>query len=127
MPSFLETPPRIQSSNQKDLTEIAYEIINVTEHFATNFQEIKASNPEMIDKIERLILENVMRNNTVKTETTSRVLQNGNNRLENESESSLKIIILLSVQQINAGQINASTEKFIAVNETSKSKEKKTN
>ena len=73
MPSFLETPQRIQPSNQKDLTEIAYEIINVTEHFATNFQEIKASNPEMIDKIERLILENVMRNDTVKTETTSRV------------------------------------------------------
>ena len=54
-------------------------------------------------------------------------MQNGNNRLENESESSLKIIKLLSVQQINAGQINASTEKFITVNETSKSKENKLN
>lgn len=54
-------------------------------------------------------------------------MQNGNNRLENESESSLKIIKLLSVQQINAGQINASTEKFIAVNETGKSKENKLN
>ena len=54
-------------------------------------------------------------------------MQNGKNRLENESESSLKIIKLLSVQQINAGQINASTEKFITVNETSKSKENKLN
>ena len=76
MPSLLETPPRIQSTNQKYLTEIAYEIINVTEHFATNFQEIKASNPERIDKIERLTLENNMGNDTVKTETTSRVFTN---------------------------------------------------
>ena len=54
-------------------------------------------------------------------------MQNENNRLENESESSLKIIKLLSLQQINTCQINSSTEKFIAVNETGKSKEIKLN
>ena len=35
MPSFLETLSRIQSMNQNKLTEIAYEIINVMEHFVT--------------------------------------------------------------------------------------------
>ena len=55
----------------------------------------------MIDKIERLVLENVMGNDAVQTGTTSRVLKKKkNNRLENESESLLKIIKLLSVQQI---------------------------
>ena len=39
-----------------------------TEHFATDFQEFKASTAERIDKIERLIWENVMRHNTVQTE-----------------------------------------------------------
>ena len=34
MPSFLETPPRIQSV---DLNKIAYEMINVMEHFVTDF------------------------------------------------------------------------------------------
>ena len=43
MPSFLETPPRIQSVDQKELTKIAYEMINVMEHFVTDFQEFKAS------------------------------------------------------------------------------------
>ena len=43
MPSFLETPPRIQSADQNELTEIAYEMINVMEHFVTDFQEFKAS------------------------------------------------------------------------------------
>ena len=43
MLSFLETPSRIQSAHQKELTEIADEIINVTEHFPTDFQEFKAS------------------------------------------------------------------------------------
>ena len=54
----------------------------------------------MIDKIERLVLENVMGNDAVQTGTTSRVFTKKNNRLENESESLLKIIKLLSVQQI---------------------------
>ena len=61
MPSFLETPSRIQSADQKELTEIAYKMINVTEHFATDFQRFKASTAERIDKIERLIWENVIR------------------------------------------------------------------
>ena len=43
MPSFLETPSIIQSVDQKELTEIAYEMINVMEHFVTDFQEFKAS------------------------------------------------------------------------------------
>ena len=38
MPSFLETPSRIQSADQNKLIEIAYEMINVKEHFATDFQ-----------------------------------------------------------------------------------------
>ena len=36
MPSFLETPSRIQSADQN-----AYEMINVTEHFATDFKNLK--------------------------------------------------------------------------------------
>ena len=39
-----------------------------TEHFASDFQEFKASTAERIDKIERLIWENVMRHDTVQTE-----------------------------------------------------------
>ena len=59
MPSFLETPSRIQSANQNKLTKIAYEMINVMGHFVTNFQEFKASTTERIDKIEHLLCENV--------------------------------------------------------------------
>ena len=55
MPSFLETPSRIQSADQNELTEIAYEMINVMEHFVTDFQEFKASTAERIDKIERVM------------------------------------------------------------------------
>ena len=51
MLSFL----RIQSADQNELTEIAYKMINVTEHFTTDFQELKANIAERIDKIERLI------------------------------------------------------------------------
>ena len=54
MPSFLETPLRIQSADQNELTEIAYEMINVMEHFVTDFQEFKASTGERIDEIELL-------------------------------------------------------------------------
>ena len=55
VPSFLETPPRIQSADQNELTKIASEIINVMEDFVTDFQEFKASAAERIDKIERLL------------------------------------------------------------------------
>ena len=51
------TPSRIQSADQNELTEIAYKKINVTKHFASDFQEFKASTTEGIDKIERLTLE----------------------------------------------------------------------
>ena len=55
VPSFLETPPRIQSADQNELTKIASEIINFMEDFVTDFQEFKASAAERIDKIERLL------------------------------------------------------------------------
>ena len=55
LPSFLETPSRIQSADRNELTEIAYEMINVMEHFVTDFQEFKASTAERIDKIERVM------------------------------------------------------------------------
>ena len=75
MPSFLETPPRIQSVDQKELTKIAYEMINVMEHFVTDFQEFKASNTEKIDKIERLSGENIMGHETVQTKYTKQQVQ----------------------------------------------------
>ena len=62
-------------------------MINVTEHFAT---ESKASNAARTDMIERLILENVMGHDTVKTEDMRQqveLLQNENNRLRLKSES----------------------------------------
>ena len=68
MPSFLEKPPWIQSADLNELTEIAYEMINVMEHFVTDFQEFKASTAERIDKIERLLWENVTGHDTVQTE-----------------------------------------------------------
>ena len=55
-------------------------MINVTEHFATDIQEFKASTTEKIDKIEHLLLENVTEYETVKKkekkrdETTNRVV-----------------------------------------------------
>ena len=56
-------------------------MINVTEHFATDIQEFKASTTERVDKIEHLLLENVMEYETVKKkkkkkrdETTNRVV-----------------------------------------------------
>ena len=55
MPSFLETPSRIQSADQNELTEIVSEMINVMEDFVTDFQEFKASTAERNDKIERLL------------------------------------------------------------------------
>ena len=83
MPSFLETPLRIQSADQNELTEIAYEMINVMDDFVTDFREFKASTAEKIDKIERLSWENVMEHDTVQTEYIKQqveLLQNENNK-----------------------------------------------
>ena len=118
MLSFLEIPLRIQSADQNELTEIIYEIINVMERFATDFQELKASTAERIDKAERLIWENVVRHDTVQTENMKQqvhFLQNENNRLRAESESLPEVIELLSVQQINTRKINDNTENFTTV------------
>ena len=43
-------------------------MVNFREHFGTDLQEFKASAAERIDKIERLILENVMGHDTVQIE-----------------------------------------------------------
>ena len=43
-------------------------MINVMEHFVTDFQEFKASTAERIDKIERILWENVTGHDTVETE-----------------------------------------------------------
>ena len=97
IPSFLETPSKIQSDDQNELNEIAYEMINITEHFATDFQEFKASITEKIDKIQLFIWENVMGYDTVQTEDMKQqvqLLQNENNRVRMESESLLKVIEL---------------------------------
>ena len=128
MPSFLEPPARIQSSDKNELTEISYEVNNVTEHFATDFQEFKASNAERIDKIERLTWENVMVHDTVPTEDMKQqaeLLQN--DRFRMESESLLKVYDLLSVHQINTREINDNTENFMTVKETGKNKKTKLN
>ena len=50
MPSLLETPSGIQSANQNEFTEIVYEMVNITEHFETDFQEV--STAEKMDKNE---------------------------------------------------------------------------
>ena len=55
------------------------------------------------------------------------MLQNENRRFRIESEPLLKVIELLSVQQINAHEINDNTESFIAVKETGKNKKTKLN
>ena len=128
--SFLERRPRFQSANQNKLTEIAYEMINVMEHFVTDLQEFKASTAERIDKIERLLCKNVMGYDLVPTEDMKQqaeLLQNENSRLRIESESLLIVIELLSVQQINTREIKDNTENFIAVKETSKNKQTKLN
>ena len=125
MPSFLKTLSRIQSADQNELTEIAYEMINVMEHFVTDFQNVKASIAERIYKIEPLSWENVMGHDTVQTEYIREqieLLQNENNRLRMESEYLLKVIELLSVQQINTHEANDNTENFITVKETVKTR-----
>ena len=70
-----------------------------TEHFAIDFQELKASTAERIDKTKPLIWENAM-DMTVQTEDMKQqveFLQNENNRLRMKSESMLKVIEFLSV------------------------------
>ena len=51
MSSFLEAPLRIQLADQNELTEIAYKMINVMEHFKNDFQEFKAIIAEAIDNV----------------------------------------------------------------------------
>ena len=82
------------------------------EHFVTDFQEFKANTAERIDKIVRLLRGNVMGNDPIQTEYIKQqvgLLQNENNRLRMESESLLKVIELLSVQQINTHEANNNT------------------
>ena len=67
---------------------------------------------------------------TVQTEDMKQqveLLQNENNRLRMESESLLKVIELLSVQQINICEINDNTENLITVKKTGKNKKTKLN
>ena len=128
--SFLETPSRIQSADQNEVTAIADEMINVLEHFATDFKEFKASAAERIGKIERLLWENVTGHDTVQTEDMKQqlvLLQNANNRLRMESESLFKATEFLSVQQINTREFNDNTEHFITVKEIGKNKKTKLN
>ena len=105
-------------------------MINDKEHFATDFQEFKASTAERIDKLKRLTWENIMWHDTVQTEDMKQqveLLQNENNRLRLESESLIKVIGLLSVQQVNTREINDNTENFVTVEEAGKNKKAKLN
>ena len=71
-----------------------------------------------------------MRHDTVQTEGMKQqveLLQNENSRLRMESKSLLKVIELLSVQQINTREINDNTENFTTVKETGKNKKTKLN
>ena len=125
MPSFLETPPRIQSVDQNELTEWAYEMINSMEPFVTDFQEFTSSTEESIAKIERLLLKNITGQDTVQTEYIKQqveLLQNENNRLRMESKSLLKVIELLLVQQINTHEANDNTKNFVTVKGIGKNK-----
>ena len=100
------------------------------EHFVTDFQKFKANTAERIDKIVRLLRGNVMGNDTIQTEYIKQqvgLLQNENNRLRMESESLLKVIDLLSVQQINTHEANGNTENFITAKGTGKNKKIKLN
>ena len=55
------------------------------------------------------------------------LLQNESNRLRLESESLIKVIGLLSVQQVNTREINDNTENFVTVEEAGKNKKAKLN
>ena len=77
------------------------------------------------NEIEHLILENVTKHDIVKTRDIKEqvhLLKNENNRLRMKIEYLLKVTELLLVQQINTREINDSTEKFITVKKTDKSK-----
>ena len=103
MLSMLETPSRNQSTHQDEVTEINYDMINVMEHFVTDFQEFKVTIAERINKIEYLLCENAMGHGTIKIGDMKQqveLLQHENSRLRIESKSLLKVIELLSVQQI---------------------------
>ena len=66
-----------------------------------------------------------MGHDTVQTEDMKQqveLLQNENNRLRMESESLLKVIEFLSVQQINTREIKDNTENFITVKRTVKTR-----
>ena len=68
--------------------------------------------------------------NTVQTEYIKQqveLLQDENNRLRMKSQSLLKIIELLSVQQINTHKANDNTGNFITVKKTGKNKKIKLN
>ena len=89
-------------------------MVNVTEHFASDFQEFKASTAERINKIERIIWENVIGHDTVQAEDIKqqvKLLKNENNRLRMEPESLLKVIELLSVQQVHTLELT-TTQKL---------------
>ena len=71
-----------------------------------------------------------MGHDTVQTEYVKQqvqLLQNGNNRLRMESESLLKVIELLSVQNINTHKANNNTKNFIKVKGIRKNKKNKLN
>ena len=75
-------------------------------------------------------MENVTGHDTVKPKDMKQqvqLLQNENNGLRMETESILKVIELFSVRQINTREINANTENFITVKDTSKSRENEVN
>ena len=100
------------------------------EHFVTDFQEFKASTAERIDKIERLLWENVTGHDRLQTEYIKQqveLLQNENNRLRMESESFLEAIELLSVQQINTHEAKDNAENFITVKRAGKNTKIKLN
>ena len=66
-----------------------------------------------------------MGHDTVQTEDMKQqveLLQNENNRLRMESDSLLKVIEFLSVQQINTREIKDNTENFITVKRTVKTR-----
>ena len=62
-------------------------MINVTEHFATDIQELKASTTERVDKIEHLLLENVMEYETVKKKRKKKEMKQPTELLQNESKT----------------------------------------
>ena len=109
MPSLLEKPSRIQSADQNELTEIAYDMIDLAEDFATDFQEFKTITAERIeplyrapDKIEPLIWENFTGHDTVQTihmKQQVELLQNESIRLRMKSESLLKVTEFLSAEK----------------------------